>query len=650
MTDTPVVLIVFLALGTVAVVQAMLLVRSRQELGRSQLDAEAAETELEGASRYSADLTARLVAVEAELRHLVSTRLPELAASLADSGVQGPVPVPGPLGTATLSLDLDRSIDAVLTHVREEVTKERNRVDSAAQAYMRGATTTIQALLYELQTLLQRMQEKYEDPLVAEDLLAADFLNEQVLRRIQSTAVVCGACPGGTREDSHLADIVVGASSRLSGYERVQVVNLLREPVGVIARAVEPIAVTLTELMGNALHHSHPGLAVNVMLQQGDRGVSVIIDDAGVGMNDEELNRAKRLMSGDEAILITDLGDPPRNGFAAIGRLVRQYGFGTHVDISPYGGVRAVVHIPSDPLLTLLDETEHPTSAMAPTPPPHELPVLPGRLGTDDAPVPSPSAEEPSTAAPSTAAPSTAASSAASGSAGTAEGGELPHRRSRRRADEREKASASDVSSGPARTATERPAARSTTSTPEESAERWSAIQRGSASGRAEPVTDAPGTTGTDDSSDADDRAAQASWGDEPAGTEPPGRPGQLDEPAQGIRPRRPNWPAIPDSTYRASSTGDKSRVSDTSSTSASTTTGTGGNDDAESGDNSDDESGDESGVDSRDNSGDNSGDGGRGSSALELRSSRASGQQYPHPGPQPVTPTKEGDDESAAT
>ncbi|OEV29253.1 protein kinase, partial [Streptomyces nanshensis] len=420
MTDTPVALIVFLALGTVAVVLALLLVRSRQELSRSQLHTEATETELESASRYAADLGARLQAVEAELRHLVGARIPELATSLAHSNV----PVPGPLGTATLSPGLDRSLDAVLTQVREEVTKERLRVDAAAQAAMRGATTTIQALLYQLQTLLQRMQEKYEDPLVAEDLLAADFLNEQALRRIQSTAVVCGAWPGLTRENSHLADVVVGASSRLSGYERVQVTNLLRDPVGVVARAVEPVAVTLTELMANALHYSHPELPVVVTLQQGNSGVSVIIDDAGVGMTSEELTRAKRLMSGDEAILITELGDPPRNGFAAVGQLVRQYGFSTHAEASPYGGVRAVVHIPGEPLLTLLDEEEHPLSAMAPTAP-YGTPVLPGRAATDAR---APDRSE------------AGGTGAASGSPGTAEAEELPRRRRRSRADAQRKA------------------------------------------------------------------------------------------------------------------------------------------------------------------------------------------------------------------
>lgn len=542
MTDTPVALIVFLALGAVAVVLALLLVRAQQELGRAQLQADAKDTELERASRVASDLGARLKSVEAELRHLVNARIPELAASLSHPNV----PVPGPLGTATLSPDLDRSLDSVLTQVRAEVTRERTRVDAAAQAAMRGATTAVQALLYQLQTLLQRMQEKYDDPLVAEDLLAADFLNEQALRRVQSTAVVCGAWPGLTRENSHIADVVVGASSRLSGYERIQVANLLRDPVGVVARAVEPVAVTLTELMANALHFSHPDLPVAVTLQQGDTGVSVIIDDAGVGMTPEEFTRAKRLMSGEDPVLITELGDPPRNGFAAVGRLVRQYGFSAHAEPSPYGGVRAVVHIPGEPLLTLLDEEEHPVSAMAPTEP-YDRPLLPGRRGAGEhAAVPSaarsgetapastspdPEAAEPgqlprrrrrsrTTAYGETESAATASGSAASGgpsgtsspsdtntpdgasssatpgtASGTAAGGSREARPSAEHSSRREASSGASSGSAPS---TAPPSTPSPRSTPEESAARWAAFQQGTASGRAVAEPDAPSARPTD--------------------------------------------------------------------------------------------------------------------------------------------------------
>jgi signal transduction histidine kinase len=486
MTDTPAALILLLALGAVTVVLTLQLVRTRRELSRSRLRSEAFKTQREGASQRNVDLGARLRAVEAELRHLVNARIPDLAPSLNNGS-----PVRGPLGTAPLSPDVERSIDAVLTKVTEEVAKERRRVDLAAQAALRSAATTIQALLYQQQSLMQRMQEKYDDPLVAEDLLSADFLNEQALRRVQSTAVVCGAWPGLTRENSHLGDIVVGAMSRLRGYERIQFSSHLRDPVGVVARAVEPVAVALTELMANALYFSHPELPVVVTLQQGNRGISVIIDDAGVGMHSDEVARAKRLMSGEDALLITELGDPPRNGFAAIGRLVRQYGFNTHTEVSPYGGVRAVMHIPAGPLLTLLDENKQPMSAMTPTPP-EGAPAPRGpvaRKGERTTPVPGVDVNaEADVNADADVGANVDAEADADARADVASEPEREAEGEARKEPEAPRAAKTlprrrRQVPEPTRTAARTPAA--PPSTPEESAKRWSALRQGTDSGRA---------------------------------------------------------------------------------------------------------------------------------------------------------------------
>ncbi|GAA2637673.1 ATP-binding protein [Streptomyces axinellae] len=491
MTEIPVALTVILSVGTAAAVAlALLLARSRAEAKRLRKRSSALESDLQSAAAHQAALTARVQGTEAEVRHLAGARLPDLTAALAHPNV----PVRGPLDPAVAGSELDRALTAVLDQVGDAVTKERLRVDGAAQAAMRGATTTIQALLYQLQTRLQTMQERYDDPGVAEDLLAADFLNEQALRRIQSTAVVCGAWPGLTRENSHLSDIVVGAMSRLTGYERVQIANQLRDPVGVVARAVEPVAVVLTELIGNALHYSHPDLPVPVTLQQGNRGASVIIDDAGVGMHSDELAHARHMMAGPDTVLLTELGDPPRTGLAAVGQLVRQYGFTTHVEASPYGGVRAIVHIPGDPLLTLLDEAEQPMSAMAPLPP--TTPPLPGRSSTQHAPIPA--------AHPEPALGGGAGSGwdalPATGSAMTEDAdSELPRRRRRRpeagaaqpgRHAAPEASGASGRGFGPEMSVPE--------PSPEQSAERWAAFQRGTTSGRAAAEGPASGDTAAD--------------------------------------------------------------------------------------------------------------------------------------------------------
>ncbi|MFF2813579.1 ATP-binding protein [Streptomyces sp. NPDC058000] len=490
MTSIPQALLWCLSAGTVAaVLLATLLVRVRKERAGLRARLTAAEEHNSATLHGNTELSARLRATEAEIRHLAEARLPDLTLALAHPHV----PVRGLLDTRFGGSDTDEALDAVLEQVSAAITKERTRVDAAAQSTLRGATTTIQALLYQVQTSLQTMQHKYDDPQIAQDLLDADFLNEQALRRVQATGVVCGAWPGLTREDSYLAELVVGATSRLRGYERVQVSNQLRDPVAVVARAVEPIAITVTELLANALHHSHRELPVTVTLQQGNRGASVIIDDYGVGMHADELKHAMELLAGNDGLLLTQLGDPPRSGFAAAGQLVRQYGYGVHVEPSPYGGVRAVVYIPGDPLLTVLDEGARPISVMAPMP--HRAPgapreraavpsVLPTGANAPATPAGAVPPRQPAPAEPLAApAPAPAPAPAAPSEFAAPEPheppaeGELPRRRRRRPTSEQQPESRDDTIN---------------LRSPEETGSRWAALQRGTESGRAAAHSEPP--------------------------------------------------------------------------------------------------------------------------------------------------------------
>ncbi|MGW1275279.1 ATP-binding protein, partial [Streptomyces sp. NPDC002491] len=201
---------------------------------------------------------------------------------------------------------------------------------------------------------------------MAQTLFRLDHENEQSLRRAQVTAVVCGAWVGLAREESHLVDAVTGGQARLAGYHRVRVHNHLEPGTALVSHAVEPVAVIVAELLDNALRHSAPDTDVVVSLQHVHHGVCVTVDDAGLGMTQDERDRAQRLVAGDEPILLTELGDPPRMGLAAIGRLTRQFDLGVDVSsTSPYGGVRAVLRVDTH-LLSHLDPAERPPAASAP--------------------------------------------------------------------------------------------------------------------------------------------------------------------------------------------------------------------------------------------------------------------------------------------
>ncbi|MFE2043691.1 ATP-binding protein [Streptomyces sp. NPDC059477] len=298
----------------------------------------------------------------AELEQLADHRMPSAARQLTHPHIA----VPGPRRPQTAGTPLGIALEDVLNGLRVELQAQRTRIDAAAQAGMRGATREIQAALYRLQDALRGLQQRYDDPELTQTLFALDHENEQSLRRAQVAAVVCGAWVGLAREESHVVDAVTGGQSRLAGYHRVRVHNHLEAGTALVSHAVEPVAIIVAELLDNALRHSAPDTEVTVNLEHVHHGACVTVDDAGLGMTQDERGRAQRLVAGSDPILLTDLGDPPRMGLAAIGQLTRQFDLGVDLSSpSPYGGVRAVLRVDSH-LLTRIDPDVKPPAASAP--------------------------------------------------------------------------------------------------------------------------------------------------------------------------------------------------------------------------------------------------------------------------------------------
>ncbi|MET9970335.1 ATP-binding protein, partial [Streptomyces sp. NPDC006356] len=264
------------------------------------------------------------------------------------------------------------------------------------------------------------------------------------------------------REESHLVEAVTGGQARLAGYHRVRVHNHLAAGTGLVSHAVEPVAIIVAELLDNALRHSAPDTDVVVNLEHVHHGVSVTVDDSGLGMTQDERARAQRLVAGSEPILLTDLGDPPRMGLAAIGQLTRQFDLGVDLSSpSPYGGVRAVLLVDSH-LLSTIDPTERPPAASAPR--------STRKTSRDEAPV-EPRAEASGTSHGYGAEHDDEAADAVPGHHAPRDAGGLPRRRRRTRV---------------AAAAREVPEARPAVRRPEQAAAALGALQAGTAAARAE--------------------------------------------------------------------------------------------------------------------------------------------------------------------
>ncbi|MFF2077533.1 ATP-binding protein [Kitasatospora sp. NPDC058162] len=493
--------------------------------------AKQAAVDAEEATARAEEAGARLAAAEwqadallAEIGHLAQERVSATAVRLTHVNAQQV----GPLDAQAVGPEAVRALQSVLDAATAALADERERVDAAARAAMRGATSRIQTLLYQIQSLVQQLQHDNDDP----RLLEVDFRNEVALRRIQTVAVLCEAWPGLARTDSPLAEVVVGALSRVPGYARIKVANHLREQrLAVAARAAEPIAIAVAELLANATAYSHPETDVPVTIQQGGRGALVIIDDSGIGMDEDQLRRARRLLAGPSDVLLTELGNPPKTGFAVVGKLARQYGFTSHIEPSPYGGMRTILRIPAA-LVTVVDD-EQPLSVLTP---------LPLRAGSGPAPAPAVAAVPPMRDADEQDGPVLADRHHQPGphpapairvvpdpDAGTAPGADpggdgsgLPSRRRRRPLTAEEPATggaAPGTGTGTGTGPGERPAPY--VRSPEQAAAHWQALQQGTDSGRAAAAqadSGSAGTTGTGETTSTTDTTAGRDTGDHTTG------------------------------------------------------------------------------------------------------------------------------------
>lgn len=327
---------------------------SRQTIREQEQLQDRLEREIAALKGELAQRDDTLRAIVGELHHLSAVRLPESVMSTAHPRVH----VPGLLDNRLAGGDVDRLLTQLMQQAAQFVVDERRRGDEAAKAVMRGVMGKLQAQHYRQQTFVQSMQERYDHPDVAQDLVRLDELNERNLRLVQGLAVVCGRWPGLAREDSPVQDIVKSATGRVVGYQRVARSSYqVRGRLAVTARAVEPLAMILAELLDNALSHSPSNVDVEVAVKHGASGCTFFVTDWGLGMSAEELRRANGLASGELGQLLTDLeGEPPGIGLPVVGAIARQYGFHTVLEPSPYShGLRAAVLVPEPLLVTIED-------------------------------------------------------------------------------------------------------------------------------------------------------------------------------------------------------------------------------------------------------------------------------------------------------
>ncbi|MFE0204939.1 ATP-binding protein [Streptomyces sp. NPDC058985] len=320
-------------------------------------------------------LTLQLVAAEQCVGHLAATVIP--AAARGGEGPEGgglPVPaqldgtplaerlraVPGAVASAVA--DVRGQERAAAAHaaaqaaeqVRQEteryVAQVRHESVGVARAAVRGFANNVVARSARLgRAVSQGVRRHISDEAYA-TLVEIDHLAQQMLLTASGYSVLAGDKLSRRWPATSLTDITRAAMGRIEGYERIKHPEM--GSVVVEGRAVEAVVHALAVLLDNALRYSPPAASVHVSLEQGHHACFLIVDDAGLRMDDERLLWAGNVMSGEQRDDITRLGAHPQTGLRVASLLAENYGFRVELTApNIYQGTRAMVVLPKNLLV-----------------------------------------------------------------------------------------------------------------------------------------------------------------------------------------------------------------------------------------------------------------------------------------------------------
>ncbi|MFE1961628.1 ATP-binding protein [Streptomyces sp. NPDC059479] len=324
-----------LAYGVLAVLVLTALVNLRGRHQHAQTAAARREADWHSRLEQQAEL------VRKEVEHLVNERLP---AALG----RAEIPVPPHRGDRPAD-PVARWFDRLLAEVSRSV---EHREESQRLALVELASR-VQTSAHRIQAAVTGLADRYPgDADLLETTMRVDHAATQQARHAQSLKVLCGEWPGQQwQKPLALVDVVRAASGRIVAYRRIEVTG---DPdIGVRPSVVEPLVHLLAELLANATEYSPPRTNVPVTVRTVQRGAVIEVDDGGLGLDEYRLAEAREIVSGRRLLGVGEVGEIPQTGFAVVGRFADRHGF--HVDLgpSPYGGVRAVVLVPSEVLETL---------------------------------------------------------------------------------------------------------------------------------------------------------------------------------------------------------------------------------------------------------------------------------------------------------
>ncbi|BEL09574.1 nitrate- and nitrite sensing domain-containing protein [Actinoplanes sichuanensis] len=328
--------------------------------------------------RLGRSLVGRLIRLRRDAIELASEQLPSVVRRLQRGEMVDVDTETPPLAYGQDEIgQLGRAFTAVQRTAVQSAVDEANVRRGINEVFLNIARRS-QTLLHRQLSLLDKMERRETDPRELEDLYRVDHLATRMRRHAEDLVILAGAAPGrGWRNPVPVIDVVRGAISEVEDYKRVDIRTIASSSL--VGRSVGDVIHLLAELIENAASYSPPHTRVQVTGQTLPNGYAVEIEDRGLGMTPEAILEANRRLVEPPDF---DPADSARLGLFVVAQLAQRHNIRVSLRASAYGGITAVVLVPSELVAGFGGSAEVPPADVK------SLPEWPGgSTAPDDVPV-----------------------------------------------------------------------------------------------------------------------------------------------------------------------------------------------------------------------------------------------------------------------
>ncbi|TDV53945.1 sensor histidine kinase [Actinophytocola oryzae] len=252
-------------------------------------------------------------------------------------------------------LRVDHGTDEIGQVAEAFETAQRTAVAAAAaEAKTRGGFNKVfldiahrsQIVVHRQLEVLDVAESKQGDPEHLELLFQLDHLATHARRNAENLLILGGGQPGRKwRTPVALEEIVRSAISETEDFARVSAVRL--PDVKVLGNVVADLIHLLAELVDNATSFSPPDAPVTVRGNLVGKGVVVEVEDQGLGIGFEEREYFNETLRNPPDFQAMALAGQRHLGLFVTGQLAKRHGISVSLQESAYGGIKAIVLVPS---------------------------------------------------------------------------------------------------------------------------------------------------------------------------------------------------------------------------------------------------------------------------------------------------------------